>query len=75
MNYSKLRVELIINRNNISKIKGITISNSIPVSYTHLDVYKRQELYRISAFIQWAPLEKKRHAHLAPSGKQKIKDN
>ena len=30
---------------------GVSLSGILPVSYTHLDVYKRQCLYQIFAFI------------------------
>ena len=42
--HSEVMVEVLVNQEPLASVEIITSSISVPVSYTHLDVYKRQAL-------------------------------
>ena len=56
MNYFKNIEELISENEATKKANNLRDNSNIPVSYTHLDVYKRQEMLRFDELISSHPL-------------------
>ena len=45
----------------MDRVKNVLYNNVSPVSYTHLDVYKRQQLYSVCICIMYACESKQTH--------------